>query len=123
MKDAATATLYNVSYDGNGNVVKLTNASDGSIAASYEYSPFGELIESTGPYAASNPFRFSTKYHDESQFLYYGHRYQPRHRALVKPRSTRRRGVLPAIRERQEQSGDYEALRRSRGSSLSLCSQ
>ena len=75
MKDAATATLYNVSYDGNGNVVKLTKASDGTVAASYEYSPFGEVIESSGAYAASNPFRFSTKYHDASGLLYYGYRY------------------------------------------------
>ena len=44
--------------------------------ASYEYGPFGELIRATGPMAKVNPFRFSTKFDDdESDFLYYGHRY------------------------------------------------
>jgi RHS repeat-associated protein len=38
--------------------------------------PFGELLRATGPMAKSNPFRFSTKYHDdEAGFLYYGYRY------------------------------------------------
>jgi RHS repeat-associated protein len=38
--------------------------------------PFGEVIRQTGPLAKANPFRFSTKYQDdESDLLYYGHRY------------------------------------------------
>ena len=38
--------------------------------------PFGELLRSTGPMAKANPFRFSTKYQDdETDLLYYGHRY------------------------------------------------
>jgi len=48
-------------YDGNGNVVVLVNASDGSVTARYEYGPFGEPIRVTGPAANQNPFRFSTK--------------------------------------------------------------
>ena len=48
-------------YDGNGNVVALASASDGSPTAGYEYGPFGEPIRVTGPAAALNPFRFSTK--------------------------------------------------------------
>jgi hypothetical protein len=48
-------------YDGNGNVVALASASDGSPTARYEYAPFGEPIRLTGPAAALNPFRFSTK--------------------------------------------------------------
>ena len=45
-------------------------------AARYEYGPFGEMIRMTGPMAKLNPFRFSTKYHDdETDLLYYGHRY------------------------------------------------
>jgi RHS repeat-associated protein len=63
-------------YDGNGNLCGLVNAADGTLAARYEYGPFGELIRATGPMAKLNPFRFSTKYQDdESDFLYYGYRY------------------------------------------------
>ena len=49
---------------------------DGTIAASYEYSPYGELLRCQGSYAASNPFRWSTKWTDEeTNLVYYGHRY------------------------------------------------
>ena len=65
-----------VAYDANGNVVGLVDATSGAWTAQYEYGPFGELIRATGPMAASNPFRFSTKYtDDESGLLYYGMRY------------------------------------------------
>jgi len=54
----------------------LVSAADGSVAARYEYGPFGELIRATGPMAKVNPFRFSTKYQDdETGLLYYGYRY------------------------------------------------
>ena len=67
---------YFCCYDGNGNLAALINAADGSLAAQYEYGPFGELLRSTGPAAALNPFRFSTKYQDdETGLLYYGYRY------------------------------------------------
>ncbi len=63
-----------VGYDGNGNVAALFGQSGES--ARYEYGPFGELIRSTGPMNKANPFRFSTKYHDdETDLLYYGCRY------------------------------------------------
>jgi len=63
-------------YDGNGNVAGLVNGADGTLAASYEYGPFGEVIRQTGPMAKVNPFRFSSKYQDEeSDLLYYGYRY------------------------------------------------
>jgi len=63
-------------FDGNGNLAALVNAADGTMAANYEYGPFGEVIRATGPMAKANPFRFSTKYQDdESDMLYYGHRY------------------------------------------------
>jgi RHS repeat-associated protein len=65
-----------VAYDGNGNVVALVNAADGSTLSLYDYGPFGELIRATGPMAKVNPFRFSTKYDDdESDLVYYGYRY------------------------------------------------
>jgi len=55
------AGTHFAAYDGNGNVVALWAASDGSETARYEYGPFGEPIRVTGPAAALNPFRFSTK--------------------------------------------------------------
>jgi RHS repeat-associated protein len=70
------AGMYFYAYDGNGNVVALVSAADGSIAARYEYGPFGELLRATGPMAKANPFRFSTKYQDnETGLLYYGYRF------------------------------------------------
>ncbi len=66
-------------YDGNGNITSLINAGDKSLAARYEYSPYGELIRATGLLARQNPFRFSSKYWDEeSGLIYYGLRcYNP----------------------------------------------
>ncbi|MCG8407086.1 MAG: hypothetical protein MI923_17965 [Phycisphaerales bacterium] len=66
-------------YDGNGNVGQLMDFSDTqtlSIAAHYEYDPYGNLITGVGSYWQANPFRFSTKYFDEEIGLYYyGYRY------------------------------------------------
>jgi RHS repeat-associated protein len=72
-----TKTLFPC-YDGNGNIGALINAEGtaGTIEASYEYTPFGELQRCAGAYAAANPFRFSTKWQDdESGLVYYGARY------------------------------------------------
>lgn len=67
---------HQVGYDGNGNVVALTKASTGTSSASYEYDSFGRSLRVTGEYAASNPFRFSTKYIDsENGHVYFGYRY------------------------------------------------
>jgi RHS repeat-associated protein len=57
----AAAGTHFCAYDGNGNVVALVSASDGSSTARYEYGPFGEAIRVSGPAANQNPFRFSTK--------------------------------------------------------------
>lgn len=63
-------------YDGNGNVMGMIKASNGSIDAAYEYDAFGNTLRESGTYAASNPFRFSTKYTDiETDLVYYGLRY------------------------------------------------
>ena len=56
-----TTGTHFVAYDGNGNIVALSAASDGSETARYEYGPFGEPIRVSGAAAANNPFRFSTK--------------------------------------------------------------
>ncbi|HRT10635.1 MAG TPA: RHS repeat-associated core domain-containing protein [Candidatus Paceibacterota bacterium] len=70
------AGTYFSAYDGNGNVMALVSAADGSIAARYEYGPFGEVIQGTGPMAKANPFRFSTQYQgDETDLVCYLHRY------------------------------------------------
>ena len=62
-------------YDANGNVTELVGT-NGALLATYEYEPFGNIIRSTGPAADDNPFRFSTKYHDdETGLVYYGFRY------------------------------------------------
>lgn len=71
----ANAAHY-VAYDGNGNVMGLVNAADGTWSARYEYGPFGEVVRATGTMAAANSFRWSTKIQDEDTGLnYYGYRY------------------------------------------------
>lgn len=75
--DHADGKTYFPAYDGNGNVTALVNGADGTAAASYEYSPFGESLRApTTGIGAANPFRFSTKYTDaETGLVYYGMRY------------------------------------------------
>ena len=65
----AGAGTHFCAYDGNGNVVALASASDGLSTAGYEYGPSGEPIRITGPAAAMNPFRFSTKRTDPTTDL------------------------------------------------------
>lgn len=74
------AGVHFVSHDGNGNVVGLTDAATGQRSASYEYNPFGNLLEKSGPFAELNPYRFSTKRQDSLTGLYdYGFRsYDPK---------------------------------------------
>jgi RHS repeat-associated protein len=76
------ADNYLVCYDGNGNVGQLLRRSSGSIEAWYEYDAYGNPLldlndpNQSGPYAAENPMRFSTKYwDDETGFGYWGYRY------------------------------------------------
>ncbi len=67
---------YLPAYDALGNVHAMIKASDGSIAAAYEYDAFGNTLRESGPYAASNPFRFATKYTDvETGLVYHDTRY------------------------------------------------
>jgi RHS repeat-associated protein len=60
-----------VAYDGNGNVVALVSATNGTVTANYEYGPFGELIRATGPMAKVNPFMFQTEFYDWETGKYY----------------------------------------------------
>jgi RHS repeat-associated protein len=64
VNDAANGVNF-VGFDGNGNVGGLVKATDGTISATYEYGPFGEVIRSTGTMAKANPFRFSAEYQDD----------------------------------------------------------
>jgi RHS repeat-associated protein len=81
IEDRTTATpqAHYVCYDGNGNVTKLiTQDNTGApiISAAYTYDPFGNVRTATGPYATTNPVRFSTKFQDpETGWSYYGYRY------------------------------------------------
>ena len=61
--------------DANGNITDVLNQ-NGTLAAHYEYDPFGNTIAQSGDLAETNPFRFSSKYwHGESGIYYYGFRY------------------------------------------------
>jgi RHS repeat-associated protein len=73
--DAAQGTHF-AAFDGNGNVAAVVKASDGSVGATYEYGPFGELLRETEPMAKANRFRWSTQYQeDETDLVCYLHRY------------------------------------------------
>ncbi len=52
---------YIPTYDANGNISEYINATDGTIAAHYDYSPFGEQILASGTLANTFTYRFSTK--------------------------------------------------------------
>ena len=73
--ESTETQTYYYTYDFNGNVSELLDAS-GVIAAHYEYGAFGELLRKSGDIADANTFRFGTKYTDtETGLLYYGYRY------------------------------------------------
>lgn len=73
--DLAENKTYFYHTDANKNVTELTD-SEGTVVAHYEYSPFGMVTKLSGDYAATNPFRFSSEYHDsETGLVYYNYRY------------------------------------------------
>ena len=73
--DLAENKTYFYHTDANKNVTELTG-SEGAVVAHYEYSPFGMVTKLSGDYAATNPFRFSSEYHDsETGLIYYNYRY------------------------------------------------
>ncbi len=65
-------------HDGNKNVSEVI-ASDGTLAAHYEYAPFGAVPSQMGALASVNPFRFSSDYaEDDPATVYYNYRhYEP----------------------------------------------
>jgi RHS repeat-associated protein len=69
------SAYYYPTYDASGNVSEYLDAA-GTVAAHYEYAPFGKTVAATGPLADAFAFRFSTKYLDaETGLLYYGYRH------------------------------------------------
>ena len=76
MLNDSTGASYLYNYDGNGNVLALINANDGTTAAQYDYDPFLGVIRADGLMAKPNPFLGSTKFYDwETGLYYYGYRY------------------------------------------------
>ncbi len=62
-------------HDTNKNVSAMTDE-QGELVATYEYSPFGTLVQASGPMAKENAFRFSSEFQDEElRLVYYNHRY------------------------------------------------
>ncbi len=67
VRDANTTTTtgddksYVFFYDANGNVREVIDSATNAVAAHYEYDPFGQVVATTGTYAATNTYRFSTK--------------------------------------------------------------
>ncbi|MBN1490904.1 MAG: hypothetical protein JXA69_13380 [Phycisphaerae bacterium] len=66
---------YWFAYDGNGSVGQLLNADDQTLAAHYEYDPYGNIIVAedvdSSDYVNANPMRFSTKWFDAEIGAYY----------------------------------------------------
>jgi RHS repeat-associated protein len=54
--------------DGNKNIRSMVDVA-GAEVASYEYSLFGKVTGMSGTYASTNPFRFSSEYHDDTTGL------------------------------------------------------
>ena len=66
----SSLSTYYPTYDGNGNVSEYL-ASDGTVAAHFEYDPFGNLTVDKYSNSTAFPYRFSTKPQDAETGLYY----------------------------------------------------
>jgi RHS repeat-associated protein len=65
-----------VAYDGNGNVMGLVDAADGSVVAEYDYDPWGDNVSELDTSLLGNPIGYSCRYlDDETGLVYYGFRY------------------------------------------------
>jgi RHS repeat-associated protein len=62
-------------YDANGNITEYVDT-NGTVAAYYQYDPYGNIMQASGTKAGEMAYRFSTKYLDaEADMYYYGYRY------------------------------------------------
>ena len=73
-------SLFLYSHDANKNVSALISTTDGSLAASTDYDPFGNILSETvspqAPSLKTQAFRFSNEYRDsETGFSAYKYRY------------------------------------------------
>jgi len=87
LKTSATSAddvQYVYAYDGNGNVMALTDSAqnpskfvyDGTELARYDYDPYGNVLSASGAEADANRYRFSTKPQDAvTELFYYGYRW------------------------------------------------
>ena len=67
---------YHIGYDGNDNVVAQINAANGVTITTFEYGPYGIVLNTSGDSAAKISFQLASKYYDkESDLTYYGYRY------------------------------------------------
>jgi RHS repeat-associated protein len=88
--------------DGNGNITYLVNSSQ-TVAASYRYDPYGNLISSSGLLATANEYRFSSKMvHLGSGLYYYGYRfYEPNFQRWLNRDPIEEEGFVVASRDAQ----------------------
>jgi hypothetical protein len=57
LMNSVSSGVHFYAYDGNGNVTALVKAADGTVSATYEYDPFGDLLRQSGPVADENRFQ------------------------------------------------------------------
>jgi RHS repeat-associated protein len=61
--------------DGNGNITCMTDTNQ-AVVAGYLYDPYGRILSQSGPLAAANLYRFSSKeFHVNSGLVYYLYRF------------------------------------------------
>lgn len=71
----AGGQLYLYGVDFSKNVTELMDSATGTLAATYDYSPFG-TVSSSGGLAAVNPLQWSSEVYDPATALvYYNYRY------------------------------------------------
>ena len=54
-----------------GDVLEVYKVSDGSLAASYTYDSWGNILSQSGDLATLNPFRYRSYYYDTETWFYY----------------------------------------------------
>ena len=83
------STYYYYIVDGNKNVRAMVDIS-GTLAAEYDYNPFGKIVMSSGAYKDTNKYRFSSEYHDDETGLNY---YKDRYFHILLARWTKRDSI------------------------------
>jgi len=63
--------IYNYVLNLQGDVQQIRRATDGVVVATYLYNAWGQLLQSTGSMAESNPLRYRGYFYDVATGLYY----------------------------------------------------